>query len=163
MSESEAFDGGCTCGAVRYRLTSRPLFVHCCHCTWCQRETGSAFVLNALIESDRVELLQGNPQMVMTPSESGEGQKVFRCPQCQVAVWSNYATAVGDLMRFVRAGTLDEPGRLPPDIHIFTASTPDWLKLPPGIPVKEQYYDRKDFWPNASLARYEALKASRET
>lgn len=159
MSESETFDGGCTCGAVRYRLISRPLFVHCCRCTWCQRETGSAFVLNALIESDLVELLQGSPQLVMTPSQSGEGQKIFRCPECQIAVWSNYATAVKNRMRFVRAGTLDEPGRLPPDIHIFTASKPDWLELPPGIPSVEQYYDRKIFWPEDSLARYAKLKA----
>ncbi len=159
MSESQTFNGGCTCGSVRYRLISRPLFVHCCHCTWCQRETGSAFVLNALIESDRVELLQGNPHIVMTPSNSGEGQKIFRCPDCQTAVWSHYATAVGDRMQFVRAGTLDAPGRLPPDIHIFTASKPDWLELPPGIPAVEQYYDRKILWPETSLARYGLLKA----
>lgn len=160
MSESEIFDGGCTCGTVRYRLISRPLFVHCCHCTWCQRETGSAFVLNALIESDLVELLQGSPQIVMTPSQSGKDQKISRCPECQVAVWSNYATAIGDRMRFVRAGTFDEPGHLPPGIHIFTASKPDWLELPSGIPAMEQYYDRKLFWPQTSLARYEKLKAT---
>lgn len=160
MSENETFDGGCTCGAIRYRLVSRPLFVHCCHCTWCQRETGSAFVLNVLIESDRVELLEGSPQMVMTPSKSGKGQKIFRCPECQVAVWSNYATAVGDRIRFVRAGTLDAPGSVPPDIHIFAASKPGWLELPTGIPVVKQYYDRNAFWPQASLARYEKLKAA---
>nr|AFI78746.1 glutathione-dependent formaldehyde-activating, GFA [uncultured bacterium ws406H10] len=158
ISESKTFDGGCTCGAVRYRMISNPLFVHCCHCSWCQRETGSAFVLNALIESDRVEVLQGSLQRVMTPSASGEGQKIFRCPDCQIAVWSNYATAVGDRMRFVRVGTLDAPGRLPPDIHIFTVSKPDWLELPTGIPAVEQYYDRRIFWPEASLARYSKLK-----
>ena len=52
---AENLEGGCACGAVRYRLTSAPMFVHCCHCRDCQRQTGSAFVLNALIEADRVD------------------------------------------------------------------------------------------------------------
>lgn len=63
-------DGGCTCGHVRYRMTSNPIFVHCCHCTWCQRETGSAFAVNALIEADRVQLLQGTVEIIDTPSQS---------------------------------------------------------------------------------------------
>src|SRR5262249_1369776 len=117
-SNSATFDGGCTCRKVRYRMSSKPLFVHCCHCRWCQRETGAAFALNAMIEADRVELLSGEPELVMTPSLSGRGQKIWRCPTCRIAVWSNYGGA-GDAVRFVRVGTLDEPDRLPPDIHIF--------------------------------------------
>ncbi len=58
------FDGGCACGQVRYRMTSEPMFVHCCHCRDCQRQTGSAFVLNALIEADRVTRLEGAPEPV---------------------------------------------------------------------------------------------------
>ena len=73
-------EGGCACGAVRYRLKEAPMFVHCCHCSCCQTETGSAFVLNALIESERVEVLRGAPEPVLTPSESGRGQQVWRCP-----------------------------------------------------------------------------------
>ena len=126
-------EGGCTCRAVRFRLTSRPLFVHCCHCTWCQRESGASFALNALIESERVELLSGEPELVETPSASGAGQRIARCPRCRVAVWSHYAGG-GDAVRFVRVGTLDEPGRLPPDIHIFTASKQPWIVLAPGPP-----------------------------
>ena len=103
--------GGCTCRSLRYRMTSRPLFVHCCHCRWCQRETGASFALNAMIEADRVVLLTGAPEMVMTPSASGRGQKIARCPHCHIAVWSNYSGA-GDAIRFVRVGTLDEPDRL---------------------------------------------------
>ena len=114
-------DGGCTCRAVRYRMHGPPLIVHCCHCRWCQRETGASFALNALIEADRVELLGGAPEVVVTPSESGVGQRISRCPQCRIAVWSNYGGS-GDKIRFVRVGTLDEPDRLPPDIHIYTAS-----------------------------------------
>jgi len=155
---SETFEGGCTCRQVRYRMTSRPLFVHCCHCRWCQRETGSAFVLNAMSEADRVELLAGQPEAVQTPSNSGKGQKIWRCPACRVALWSNYAGA-GDAVDFVRVGTLDEPDRLPPDIHIFTASKQPWVVLPPGTPAVEEYYDRKRHWPRESLERREALLA----
>ena len=153
----EPLQGGCTCRAVRYRMTSRPLFVHCCHCRWCQRETGSAFALNAMIESDRVEVLEGSPEAVDTPSNSGKGQRIVRCPTCRIAVWSHYAGA-GDKVRFVRVGTLDEPDRLPPDIHIFTASRQPWVVLPPGTPAESEYYDLKARWPAESLQRREKLR-----
>src|SRR5258706_9762440 len=149
-------EGGCTCGAVRYRLTARPLFVHCCHCRWCQRETGSAFVLNAMIEADRVVLLSGAPEIVLTPSNSGKGQKISRCPTCPIAVWSNYAGA-GDPVRFVRVGTLLEPGRIAPDIHIFTSTKQPWVVIPPGMPAVDESYDRKQYWPQESLQRREAM------
>ena len=151
-------DGGCDCRTVRYRLASAPLFVHCCHCRWCQRESGAAFALNAMIEADRVQLLAGTPRVVPTPSNSGKGQKISRCPECQVALWSNYAGA-GDAVRFVRVGTLDDPDLCPPDVHIFTASKQPWVLLPPGARVFREYYDRKEVWPPASLARREALLA----
>jgi len=144
--------GRCTCGAVRYRMTSRPLFVHCCHCRWCQRETGASFALNAMIEADRVVLLAGSHELVLTPTASGKGQKIARCPSCRVALWSNYAGA-GDAVRFVRVGTLDQPDRLPPDIHIFTSSKQPWVVLPPGVPAVPEYYDRRQYWPQASLER----------
>jgi hypothetical protein len=152
----ETFEGGCTCRRVRYRLMSRPLVVHCCHCRWCQRETGSAFAINAMIEADRVVALAGEPEVVMTPTLSGKGQKIARCPTCRVAVWSNYAGA-GDRIRFVRVGTLDEPDRLPPDIHIFTTSKQPWVILPEGAPAVPEYYDRDRVWRPESLARRKAL------
>ena len=151
-------NGGCTCRAVRYRMTAKPLFVHCCHCRWCQRETGASFALNAMIESDRVVLLSGAPEVVLTPSNSGKGQKIARCPQCRIALWSNYAGA-GDLVRFVRVGTLDKPDRLPPDIHIFTSSKQPWVVIPRGTPAVKEYYDRERYWPKASLKRRLALLA----
>ena len=152
-------DGGCTCRCVRYRMTSAPLFVHCCHCRWCQRETGSAFALNAMIEADRVRLLHGDVEIVATPSESGRGQRIARCPQCRVALWSNYGGG-GDAIRFVRVGTLDEPDRLPPDVHIFTASKQPWVVLPPGTPAFAEFYRAADVWPAESLARREAVRAA---
>ena len=157
MDPLTTLEGGCSCGAVRYRMTSQPLFVHCCHCRWCQRESGAAFALNALIEADRVVLLQGEPEIVNTPTASGKGQKIARCPHCRIALWSNYAGA-GDTVRFVRVGTLDQPDLLPPDIHIYTASKLPWVILPPGVPAVPEYYSSKQYWPAESLARRAALK-----
>lgn len=151
-------DGGCDCRTVRYRMHTAPLFVHCCHCRWCQRETGASFALNAMIEADRVELLAGQPVVIDTPSESGRGQRIARCPRCQIAVWSNYSGA-GPHVHFVRVGTLDTPDALPPDIHIFTASKQPWLQLPAGVPAVPAYYDREQHWPAASLERRAALLA----
>lgn len=156
-SNTQSHDGGCTCRQVRYRMTSKPLFVNCCHCRWCQRETGSAFVINAMIEADRVDLLAGEPEMVLTPSESGKGQKIWRCPKCRIAVWSNYPGA-GDAVRFVRVGTLDNPDALPPDIHIFTMSKQPWVVLPEGATAVSEFYDVPKTWPAESLARFKALR-----
>lgn len=144
--------GGCTCRQVRYRVTARPIFVHCCHCRWCQRETGSAFALNAMLETANVTLDAGTPETVDTPSASGKGQRVVRCPACKVALWSHYAGA-GPKIAFVRVGTLDTPDSCPPDIHIFTASKQPWVVLPPGARAVPEYYDRDAEWPAESLAR----------
>jgi hypothetical protein len=160
VEEWTRLEGGCTCGKVRYRLKTRPLFVHCCHCRWCQRESGTAFALNALIEATGVELLQGRPVQVTIPSNSGKGQKMIRCPDCQITVWSNYGGA-GDLIHFVRVGTLDDPDRLPPDIHIFTESKQPWVVLGDGAPVMERYYSAREHWPEESQERMRILKESR--
>lgn len=145
--------GRCTCGTIRYRLLAAPMFVHCCHCTWCQRETGSAFALNALIEADRVKLLAGEVELVDTPSQSGRGQRIARCPKCRIALWSNYAGA-REAVRFVRVGTLERPDDCPPDIHIFTSTKQAWVQLPEGTPRVDEYYRRSDYWPAASIERY---------
>jgi len=132
------------------------MFVHCCHCRWCQRETGASFALNAMIEADRVQLLQGEVEVVDTPSNSGKGQRISRCPACRIALWSNYGGG-GDAVRFVRVGTLDEPDRLPPDVHIFTASKQPWVVLPADTPAVAEYYKTSELWPAESLARRAAL------
>jgi len=149
-------EGGCDCRQLRYRLASAPLVVHCCHCRWCQRETGASFALNAMIESDRVTSLGIEPEIVDTPSNSGLGQKIARCPHCRVAVWSHYAGA-GPVVSFVRVGTLDDPDLLPPDVHIFTASKQPWVVIPEGMPAFSEYYERDKVWPAESLARREAI------
>ena len=149
-------EGGCDCRAIRYRMESAPLFVHCCHCRWCQRETGSSFALNAMIEADRVTNLGVESEVVNTPSQSGLGQKIARCPKCRIAVWSNYAGA-GPVLRFVRVGTLDNPDTLPPDIHIFTQSKQPWIVLPAAVPSVPEYYEREQYWPAESLARRQKI------
>jgi hypothetical protein len=148
-------EGGCSCGAVRYRLKGAPMFVHCCHCLDCQRQTGSAFVLNALIETDRIEHLSGEPVAVSMPTDSGRPHDIYRCPTCLTAVWSDYGRRPA--LRFVRVGTLDDPTALAPDVHIFTRSKQPWVGLPAGVPAVEVYYDMQTLWPPESLARRKAI------
>lgn len=145
-------EGGCACGEIRYRLTADPLFVHCCHCLNCQRQTGSAFVVNVMIEADRVELIAGDPVPVPVPRGSKK-QKIWRCPTCQLALWSQYTSP---RIRFVRAGTLDEPASVTPDVHIYTRSKLPWVTLPESVPAFRAYYDPQKLWPAASLERLEA-------
>lgn len=155
-------EGGCTCGRVRYRLKRAPMITHCCHCTWCQRETGSAFVVNALIETSEIELLGVAPVITDTPSDSGKGQWIARCPYCHVAVWSHYPTA-REAAAFVRAGTLDDKQAIAPDVHIFTASKARWLTLGDGKPAFEAFYgDRPAIWGRDAMDRWEALMAGRK-
>jgi RimJ/RimL family protein N-acetyltransferase len=154
---SVSLEGGCSCGAVRYRLASEPLFTHCCHCLTCQRQTGSAFVINLLIETDRVEVLAGVPQPVDVPRDDGSKQRIFRCPACQVAVFSQYGRAE---FRYVRAGTLDRPSAVAPDVHIFVKSKLGWVVLPDSVPAFDVFYDTKALWPASSLERLEAALAT---
>ncbi|RLL95653.1 hypothetical protein CFD26_103067 [Aspergillus turcosus] len=175
-------EGGCACGLIRYRLETRPLVVHCCHRTSCQRETGTAFALNAVIESTLVTLLppaqptvpgsaqgaakpagpvvqaegQVEPEMILTPSESGKGQNIARCPSCHVAVWSNYSGA-GPFCRFVRVGTLDEAWRVGPEVHIYTASKRGFFSLGDSIPQFEGFYPKEEVWRKESLERWDRI------
>jgi hypothetical protein len=151
-------DGGCACRTIRYRLTGTPIIVHACHCTWCQRETGSAHALNAVYEADRVVHTDGEPEIIVTPSASGKSQRIARCPACRIAVWSNYPQS-GPAFRFVRVGTLDDPSRLPPDIHIYAASKLPWVTLPPGARSVPEFYDPRTVWSPESMARYRAAQA----
>lgn len=152
-----AREGGCACGEVRYRLTSDPLFIHCCHCLNCQRQTGSAFVINLLIETDHVELLSGEPQRVAVPRSGTKKQPIWRCPTCQVAVYSQYTSP---RVRFLRGGTLDDPSTVEPDVHIYTRSKVPWVVLPEGTPAFRTYYDTERLWPAASLERLAAIRRS---
>jgi len=154
--------GGCTCGAVRYRPNRGPMITHCCHCTWCQRETGSAFVINAVIESSELQLLADPPEIIMTPSNSGRGQMIARCRHCHVAVWSHYPSA-REAAAFVRVGTLDDKSAITPDVHIFRSSAVSWLVLTDGKPAFDEFYtDRLAIWGSGAMARWEAMMATRK-
>ena len=159
MSEQfDACEGGCTCGHVRYQVNSKPLIVHCCHCRWCQRQTGAAFALNALIEADRTSLLSGDVEELVLPSPSGKGQTIARCPKCRVAVWSNYFMGgLKERIRFIRVGSLDNPDLMPPDVHIFTSSKQPWVILPEDDYAVEFFYEVGTTWPQESLERLDAL------
>ncbi len=151
-------EGSCCCREVRFRLLSVPMFVHCCHCTDCQRHTGSAFAVNALIETARIELLSGVPEAVSMPTESGRPHDIYRCPTCRVAVWSDYGRRAS--LRFVRVGTLERPHGIVPDVHIFVRSKVPWVRLPEGARAFDVYYDMSKEWPAESLARREAALRS---
>jgi hypothetical protein len=153
-------EGRCTCGAVRYRLEAPPMIVHACHCTWCQRETGGAFAINAVIERDRLAVT-GDVELVDTPSASGRGQIVARCPSCRVALWSRYP-ASGRRSAFVRVGTMAEPHAMTPDIHIFTATKVPWIELPEGAAAVPEFYDPQRVWSEEMQARWGAMMAQPE-
>jgi hypothetical protein len=154
MADTRHLEGGCFCGAVRYRLKSAPMFVNCCHCRDCQRQTGSAFVINGIIEADRIELLKGKPEATAMPTESGRPHDIFRCADCCTALWSDYGRRP---MRFVRMSTLDDAAAFVPDAHIFTRSKLPWVRFSEDAPAFEIFYDMKTVWPADSLKRREAL------
>jgi hypothetical protein len=147
-------EGGCACGAARYRLTETPLVVHACHCRDCQRITGSAFVVNVWIERAHVELLAGALRAFTLAAGSGRGHDLCFCERCGTALWSRYHAPPGDTL-FVRAGTLDRPGDVAPDVHIFTRSQAPWLALPAGARAFEAMYpDFAAVWEPEKLARF---------
>lgn len=158
IDESQASEGGCTCGYVRYTVLSKPMIVHCCHCRWCQRQTGTAFALNALIEADRVQLVQGKVEERTVSSPSGKGQTIARCPKCRIAVWSNYhMSGLKKRIRFIRVGTLDTPDLMPPDVHIFTASKQAWVCIPEGARTADIFYEYEETWSPENLSRRKVL------
>jgi len=161
MSGNGTVEGGCTCGEVRYEVTGEPLIVHACHCRWCQRQTGGPHVINALFEAERIELTTGEVEIIKTPSPSGQGQTIARCPKCKVAVWSSYYMGgLRDRVRFLRVGTLDNPDLMPPDVHIYTSTKMPWYELPPDDYAVSEFYDLQATWRKDSLKRLRALKAA---
>ena len=161
---SDAFDpatGGCSCGHVRYRVNKAPLVVHGCHCTWCQRQTGTAFATNALVEAANVEILQGAVEEVVVPSPEGSGQAISRCPECRIALWSEYLIMTGGkrgFICFIRVGTLDDPTRMQPDVHIYTSTKVPWMQFPEGVQVVEEFYDSDKTWSAETKLRFKALR-----
>ena len=153
---NESYEGGCICGAVRYRLASEPIFVHACHCTECQRLSGSAFAVNAPIEMDRVALLAGTPRRYVVPTDTGRTQTLLRCPDCGVALWSHHPE-LGEGIALVFVGTLDEARRFSPAAHCFTRSKHAWIGLPSTHAAADGHYESSLVWPPASLARVAAV------
>ncbi|MEQ9463841.1 MAG: GFA family protein [Haliea sp.] len=160
MNEGFPVSGRCVCGRTRYEVLSRPMIVHCCHCSWCQRETGSAFAVNALLQRSRIGVHGDEPETILNPSESGRGQRIHRCAQCRTALWSHYAYGgIGEQLAFLRVGTLDDPRIMPPSVHIFTASKRPWFQLPEGVPAFPGYYRAHEVWSEEALATRHLLVA----
>jgi hypothetical protein len=156
-----SLEGGCSCGAVRYRLTHAPMIVHACHCRDCQKQSGSAFVVNLWIERKFVEPSGTAPAVFsVPPGGSGKPHHVYRCPDCSAALWSKYHAAPGDTV-LLRAATLDDPSQITPDVHIFTRSKAPWLDLPPGARAFPGFYKFDGIWPAESLARWKDILAGR--
>ena len=154
-------EGGCTCGHVRYQVVSDPLIVHGCHCRGCQKNSGSAFAINALFEADRVRLKSGTVEEISVPTPSGTGQDITCCAKCKVAVWSNYNMGgLREHIRFVRVGTLDDPDQHPPDVHIYTSSKQPWVILPKRAPRVHEFYGFAETWSPASLERLSEIEAT---
>ncbi|MEM7662538.1 MAG: GFA family protein [Pseudomonadota bacterium] len=152
--------GKCACQEVTFNVEESFLYVHCCHCTWCQRETGSGFAINGLIETAHISVLQGEPVYIDIPSGSGEGQQLVQCGKCGTTLWSHYAAA-RDAVAFVRVGTLDDAASIEPDIHIFTSTKLPWVVIPDGANQVDEYYRRSANWPTESVTRYKtALEAA---
>jgi hypothetical protein len=147
----EPHTGQCACGQTRFRLVVGPMFTHCCHCSQCQRLTGSAFVLNAIIENDNIELLSGEVILTPGPSESGRAHDIYRCGNCMTAVWSDYGGRSN--YRFVRVGILDDPSAITPDAHIYTRSKLDWVIIPPDQRAFETEYILEQEWTPRQLER----------
>lgn len=152
MIEDGTRSGGCACGQLRYQLRGEPIITHGCHCSYCQRETGSACAVNLLFERDRV-ILSGPVVEVLTPSASGKGQRILRCPTCHVAVSSHYPGA-GAAVHFIRAGTLDDRSGVAPDIHIYTSSKQGWLELPEDALVFDGFYSPAEVWSDEARSRW---------
>lgn len=140
-------EGSCSCGYVRYEVRTKPLITHCCHCRYCQRQTGTAFALNALFDARKVNIINGKVDEIKTESPSGKGQNITRCPKCRIALWSNYFMGgIKEGIRFIRVGTLDNPDQFPPDVHIFTTTKQPWFKISENTPVFDEFYDYEKMW-----------------
>jgi len=151
-------EGRCACGALAFRLARPPLFVHACHCTRCQRETGGAFAHHLMIETAQLQLLQGQPLFTRVPTDSGGRHWVARCADCHGVLWNAHGSRQ-PLIVYLRVGTLDEPAAWPPQAHIYLRSRQPWLVLDPAVPQFSGAYDARKTWPADSLARYDEAKA----
>jgi hypothetical protein len=148
----DLIDGGCACGAVRYRLLKPPLFVHCCHCTRCQRESGTAYVAHGMIERANLEW-DGEVTAVRLPTDSKTRHEIVHCAACLTPLWGQHGRQPS-VMVYLKVGTFDAPERCPPNAHIFVRSKLAWVAINPDIPQFARYYNAAKVWPQESLERY---------
>lgn len=151
-------EGGCACGAVRYRLSAEPIFVNQCYCRLCQRQTGAASAVNAFIETTELHHASGALTEHEFTTGSGGKQIVVRCATCGTPVWSHYS-GLDRRAAAVRVGTLDDPSKVGLDALIYTRDKPEWAALTANTPNFEAYYNYADLLPPERMARLGALLA----
>tara|TARA_Y100001934_G_C12157277_1_gene680227 strand:+ start:280 stop:783 length:504 start_codon:yes stop_codon:yes gene_type:complete len=147
--------GGCECGDTRYQFVGEPLFIHACHCTLCQRITGSAFQISMLMTKSQFSLSKGQPAVWHLKADSGNVRPVFFCERCGCQLYGD-APGRGPEIMWIQSGTLDDTTWFSPRAHIWTSSMQSWLTLPVDVPAFDTNYDAVKVWPASSLARMQA-------
>jgi hypothetical protein len=143
--------GSCNCQSVQYTITDAPLFTHLCHCTKCQKRTGSAFVLNIMVFVNDIALTSAAPESYTTITDSGSELTTFACSSCRDILYHTHPEFARIVM--IAGGTVDDPGWIKPQAHIFVRSKQPWLELSNDIPAYLEMYQLEDTWPQASLAK----------
>jgi hypothetical protein len=124
------FEGGCQCGAIRYRCSRPPFVSYTCHCTACQKLTGSAFITCIQVPAEALEVLSGEPALRERPCDSGNRLTTAFCPTCSSALWAQ--NSARPRLRTIYVGTLDTPGAVRVNAHIWTKRRLPWVVLPDG-------------------------------
>jgi hypothetical protein len=133
---SDIHEGGCLCGAVRYRVEGNPEVAYICHCTNCKRYTGSAFGISVVFSKNAVQIIKGNLKMYEYRSdETSRWIKLEFCPNCGTAVTG--VAEVAPSMRVVTVGTFDNPNWVKPQWAQFTRSALQWVVHSPNIEIYE--------------------------
>lgn len=142
--------GRCLCGEISYQIIDKPLFTHACHCTDCQKVTGSAFGLSMFILRQDFQMLSGTPTVAHPPQQYGVAA-IYACGDCGCAIYRTHSYL--DKFVFPFPGTFDDTTWVKPQAHIYTRSKQPWVQLADDEPAFEKQYKRDDVWPEASLKR----------
>ena len=135
-----------------------PIFVNNCHCSQCQKQTGSTSVVNMFYEAEYLTQLSGDTSRHVVKAGSGGDHVIVRCAQCGTAMWSHYPR-LGEFAAGIRAGTLDDPASVTPDAAIYVSERMPWVTLPEGIPAFETQYSPAELLPPERFERLKRLAA----
>ena len=158
MSKAKPFPaihGGCFCGSTRYRLETAPLFCYACHCTDCNKQTGSVYACFTSIENDHITSIGALPPKITTAIRSGGIiRHMASCGKCGTRLWASGDTT--PVTADIATGTLDLPELMEPDLHSYIESKISWAILPESAKTCRGPFDYRKHWPKSSLKRLEA-------